>query len=63
MPMGKIKKLVFPKVFGLIETPEGKEIFFQCSRSELGNRKVGDTICYEEVKKPKKKLERGGEKV
>lgn len=61
MPIGRIKKLVFPKAFGLIETPEGKEIFFSCSRSEVGNRKVGDTICYEIVKEPIKKLGKGGQ--
>lgn len=59
MPTGRIKKLVFPKAFGLIETPDGKEIFFQCSRSEVGNRKVGDTVCYEIVKEPIKKLGKG----
>jgi len=62
MPIGKIKKLVFPQAFGVIETPDGKEIFFQCSRSEVGNRKEGDTVQYEIVKEPTKKLGKGGEK-
>lgn len=55
MVTGKIKRLVYPRGFGFIESPEGKDLFFHCSgvEGDFEDLKEGDLVTYETEEGPK----------
>ncbi|MQY60626.1 cold shock domain-containing protein [bacterium] len=55
MMTGKIKKLIYLRGFGFIESPERGDLFFHCSQVEdvgFEDLKESDIVTYEIAKGP-----------